>query len=84
MAQEHDEDYVYEDYFRHESSDPAELSAELRFFLDRLAAAGIDQFDVEYKPDQRYTEVRYGLTITQARLLGYDEAAIQLLIEEAG
>lgn len=73
----------YPDYFRFESGDTVELSSSLARELQRLAAAGIQPDDIDYKPELHYVEVRYQLTLPQARALGYSEAEIDVLIPEA-
>lgn len=77
-------DKTYYDYFRYESGDPVELTKALAHELEKLAAAGVEPEAVEYKPDLHYVEVPYEITLDQARALGYDEAEIARLVEEAG
>ena len=74
---------TYPDYFRFESSDPVELSSALAHELQRLAAAGIEPDRVDNRPELHYVEIRYQLTLPQARMLGYTEDEIDKLMPEA-
>ena len=75
------EPVYYSDYFRWETHDPKELLESLIDFLNRLHEAEVYECDIDYTVAYGYVEVRYSVTVEQARKLGYDDEAIATLTE---
>lgn len=71
---------TYIEWFREESKDPTERAAALRHFLAQLDKAGIVEFDVDQ--GDWYVEVGFETTVTQARIMGYDDDEIAVLLDQ--